>query len=419
MSVPAEAALPEEPMLPTPAFPPFHPETVAPPGYELAPVLDASAVVPEDIRGSPLYTIHPDVYNDGRFNHYLIESPYGSFVAEGAAMLAVRAHEIYATATLVEMSGGEAFGRGLGEGLKDVVTGPFRAVAGVFRNPLNLVRVLPRDAIRAVEITTGIVKVVGSGFGKDDVKDLMGYTDARRDLAGQLQVDASTSNPVLSQALDEMAWRYYAGGLPISIGEDFVPGVPIPRLSVWGGGMGAGSLIRTIQPGSASRKMRRMDVERPWRKALDDHPHLRGRHLDAMADTLYEMKDVPNRAAFFHAIFLVDSETLSLSYVAEAELLRLYHETVAPLTDVGAAEGRLYARSEAGELVIPWCADHLAWTPELEADLDRLRAAWAAEHDAAPVVLWTTGTVSDAAGEALEARGVQVCERVSGPVEEE
>lgn len=403
-------ASPEFPPPVVPFFPDFLAPEVMPP-YEPWPVFPVAAGAPEALLDSPYYSLAPQAYNDGRFNHYLMNSDFGQFLAVGNEMLAIRAHELYTVAVLRRMKDGKAFGRGMGAGVKDLVTGPFRAIGGIFRNPLNAVKVLPKQAVQAVGLVAGTVKVVGTGFDKELVKDWMGYVEARNELATKLEVDPNTSNPVLQQELNEVAWRYFAGGVPIRVADAFIPGVPIPGLSLWGGGVSLGKISRAIRPGSANRKMRRMGVHRDLRKALTEHTHLTSRHLDEIAEHLFAMKDVAGRDAFFLAAALADSEVASRTYAREALLLRRYHETVAPITEIVAEGYWACARDETGRVVIPVYADHIVWTPALEARLDTLRSASCAST-LPEEVLWTQGTVSPQTCRMLTAWGMDAWEGV-------
>jgi len=66
----------------------------AAPGYEEAPTLRASEVLPPELARGPHHRIAEDVRNDGFWNDYRIESNFGRFWAHGAFQLRVRLREL-------------------------------------------------------------------------------------------------------------------------------------------------------------------------------------------------------------------------------------------------------------------------------------------------------------------------------------
>ena len=65
-------------------------------GYEAAPVLSASKILPPELLAGPHHRVEERVTNDGYLNTYQIDSKFGTFTAVSTAVLRKRIGEINA-----------------------------------------------------------------------------------------------------------------------------------------------------------------------------------------------------------------------------------------------------------------------------------------------------------------------------------
>jgi len=65
--------------------------------------------------------------------------------------------------------------------------------------------------------------VAGLKMTGNIVVNVLGYSEQRRQLAKQLRVDPYTTNKVLAEKLDEVAWAAFAGGLGVRALKMTVP----------------------------------------------------------------------------------------------------------------------------------------------------------------------------------------------------
>ena len=67
------------------------------------------------------------------------------------------------------------------------------------------------------------IENVGKGGGKDEgegsrLKDAIGYSDKKREIALQMSVDPYSTNTVLQKELDDVAWASLGGWLHVQCG---------------------------------------------------------------------------------------------------------------------------------------------------------------------------------------------------------
>jgi len=115
------------------------------------------------------------------------------------------------------------------------------------------------------------------------------------------------------------------------------------------------------------------------------------------------------RAVFVETALGAASEEDAHRYQRTAELLRAYHERVAPLVDVAGSGQRMVGTTRDGHRVVPLVADHVVWTRSVQA-LAKSLAAHAA-GGAPDTELLVTGTLSPRARRELESLGLAVSER--------
>jgi hypothetical protein len=106
--------------------------------YEELPVLSAAEILQPAILEGPHHKIRDQVIPSSGANHFMIESDYGVFEADGNEMLIKRVDEISAIAKLKEVSRTEEFKNALVKAAKSplasakaIVTDPVRAISNV------------------------------------------------------------------------------------------------------------------------------------------------------------------------------------------------------------------------------------------------------------------------------------------------
>ena len=231
---------------------------------ETEPTLPAPALVQPALLSGPNFRVIPEVQVRGYMARFLIDTPYGPLTADSADLLAVRVSEIPALEALDRASRTDAFAHALAE--RGRKTGA--AVANVVAHPIDSVTGLPSGVVRylrkQVDTWTGRAQSLadqtsrhaenrGDPFrapigpmtaGRDragdeetandpkksrawyaragseagrETKRYLKYSQQRREMAKYLGVDPNSTNPILNEMLDSLAWAAVGGNF--SAGE--------------------------------------------------------------------------------------------------------------------------------------------------------------------------------------------------------
>jgi len=98
-------------------------------GYETAATLQASKILPAELRSGTNYRVDEKVSNDGYLNTYHINSKFGTFTAVSTAMLRKRIGEVNALVVMEKVKGTSEFTNALSSA-KNLVTHPVDTLSG-------------------------------------------------------------------------------------------------------------------------------------------------------------------------------------------------------------------------------------------------------------------------------------------------
>src|SRR3954451_4273590 len=167
--------------------------------YEELPELKASEILRDTILNGPDHKVREEVPTQSGANRFTIDSHFGVFTAEGNAMLLRRVDEINAIARLQEVSKTDQFK----EALKKAAMSPVNTVKALVTDPVKTVSAIPKGLKkfmgRAGETVKSIGKTKDSEDGdraKNNVQQIVGFTEAKRKVAISLGVDPYSTNEV-------------------------------------------------------------------------------------------------------------------------------------------------------------------------------------------------------------------------------
>ena len=231
---------------------------------EAEPYLNATALVQPSLLSGPNFKVVPEVRIHGYMAHFLIDTPYGPLTADSADLLAARVSEIPALEALDRASKTDAFahalaerGRKTGAAIVNVIAHPVDSITGL---PVGVARYLRKQidtwsgrAQSLADQTSRHAENRGDPFrapdgpmtaGRDgpiddppqhrekqsrawyarasseagrETKRYLKYSQQRREMAKYLAVDPNSTNPILNQMLDSLAWAAVGGNF--SAGE--------------------------------------------------------------------------------------------------------------------------------------------------------------------------------------------------------
>jgi hypothetical protein len=361
--------------------------------YEKPPVLKASELAPSSVLKGPHFTVDEQVPIVDLLGRFTIRSDFGVFDAHGRDMLGIRVVEVGALAELDKTSKSDVFLKAAGA----AVARPVHAAANMAMNPAETVKGAPAavgrffDRVKlgaehlagaaegdgsAADKTAAVTKRVGSVSA-----DVLGYEEERRALAKRLGVDPYTTNQVLSEKMNEVAWVAFSGRFGLNV----VVSVAVPFSMAISATSITNNLVWDMKPADLlnldQQKLSGMGLRENQVAALMQNPLYSVTSLTALVDALDSLKGVRGRDRIVAFAAAAATEDRARLIVASVRMLAHHHAKIAPFAEVD-APGPLIARTRDGAILVPAPLDYVPWTqavatfarrPDLKA---KNRTAW-------------------------------------------
>jgi len=329
----------------------------------------------------------------GNYGRYVVESDQGVFIADGADMLQLRIKELGAVRELEQMSRGRVMvdsgGRRLSkpvEQVKRIAEQPRETVSGL---PAGVRRYVVRGAERVGEVALDVADAARDKWNEDRsaeqvapeseqaskrsarlLKGLalrqIGYHNVRRGLARHLGVDPYSSNPILAEHLDQLAWAAWVGDKGVSLGLGAVISGPVD--TALGIADDAHELVWRLTPQKVSRRNKKLLASMSLRgKPARDF--LRNGAFNPLLQTAFvDLLSYPGYSAVRPQLMALgttaDSEREARSLIETLHALRTLAQSAQGLPRVGMFGQTPVLDSGDGSLTIVLPADYLAWTEE-------------------------------------------------------
>jgi hypothetical protein len=372
----------------------------AAPGYEKQPVLQASQLAPDELLQGPGFQVDDKVPTDGFLGRFTIRSDVGTFEAHGREMLRIRVAELGAIKQLESVSKTETFAKALGS----TALRPVKAVGQIVTHPVETAKGLPSGVERFFgRVQLGAEHLWSAATESDKPpadraeevatrvggisRDVLGHEQEWRQLAKRPQEDPYTTNKVLADKLDDIAWVSFSG----RVGIDAVFAAVVPMSLAMSGTTFATDLIWDTPTAELHRlneqKLRDMGFGEPTIRALMRNPRYPLTVLTASVSALDRLQGVSGREAVAAFAASAASEDQARFIAESLQMLAHYHQTVTPV-GVVVASGPIAARDRNGVVVVPAPVDYVAWTARV-AELARHPNLKAQQRG-----VWLTGQLS-------------------------
>lgn len=390
--------------------------------FETEPYLQAPLLVQSSFLNGPNYRVVPEVQVRGYMARFLIDTRFGPLTADSVEMLSIRIGEIPALEALARASKTGAFARALaergrktGEALVHVIQHSVDAITGL---PMGVVRYFgsqwdlwtnraqsitdrsskefenkgdpyhapagPMTAGRegpAEEASSPRGKKNGAWYAragtetKREARRYLKYNQARREMAKVLGVDPNSTNPILNDKLEELAWAAVAGNIAAGAALGEIVGTTADVIS-WSGKLNQYVLTKTpeqLREANQAKLLKFCGDEFAVRQFLR-----RGGFTDtlrsALAESLERLKPITGCNELIELGATTRGEVEARYLVDSLKLIeRQADATGGTLLVAGAA---LAWRSPTGQLVLPLPVDYLTWSHGIDSFFDqRLFAA--------------------------------------------
>lgn len=364
-----------------------------------------------ELRRGPHDRIAEQVQHDGYMHTFTVDTDYGVFLVHGDTMLRRLRRELETIAALRERY---VVGVAAESAVKELIE-PVRAVERLVSEPKKTLTGIPRGAYRLLESA-----VTGSEAGPyedSDFENLIQVSTFKRRIAAHYQVDVYSSNPILQQELDRVAWASLAGftttfamllvplSNPVSLTLASLSSVEVLN-----------QVLEEHGPDDLRvfnlRHLKSMGVPEELAAKFLAHPVYSPRHQTVIVSCLEALSQATRRDRFVQMTLNALSEEEALFYQQAAELLRAYDQHVLPIVEITALGRIPLGRSKERTLFFPAPIDYGIWTQKTEAMFDRLATVFHHRKDGMRLDVWVTGAVSPRVRQELLDRGIVARERM-------
>jgi len=389
-------------------------------GFEPAPTLKASDLLPASLFKGPKHEVAQAVKSDGFLTAFTVTSPFGEWEAVDQEMLEVRVAEVYALDRLSEFGTSEVFAAAVARAAEQKA----RAVVNVAYDPVGTAKALPggiarfakgvgrsvqgtadrviaNRAAKGPDTRTSEEKAMDAASAAGGAAESLLISSKRREWAAKIGADPYTSNELLAKKLDDVAWAAYAGGFALSVAMPSIPGLGLAQA--------ADQLVYQLPPADLQKRnddmLKAAGVGDAARKALfvnrNFTPTLQT-ELTAAVAALGGATGATEVVAL-----AAESETEGdARYIRRCvQLLAAGAKEVGGWKALTTGENEIEAVAGDGRLVLPWSVDYMTWNAGTDPeDSPPVKTATRRE-------VWITGVATARAKEELRARGFAVLEK--------
>jgi hypothetical protein len=396
------------------------------PTYETPPILKSSDFLDASMLRGDNFSVNQKVTNDGLFNTYTIQSPFGTFEPHSTSLAKVRINEIGAIAQLrevdkVAVAAGAAVNQvaQMGEGTLHLITNPAETAQGIGDAATRLFNRIKRSVKRSEE-RVGISGKNPSDAGKSTgekvasttqgvAKDVLGAHRAQREWAAKLGVDPYTHNPVLRDELEEVA-DYDAGGrfstklLPIGIVG-----------TVLGSARTMNKLIYEAEPDELQTliesRLSEMNVAADDSRAFRLNPHYTLSIQARLVASLSTLPDATGRPEFVAQAAGASAEVDARFFQESAYMAELFHAQESPVLGIVPELAGLCVIAKSDRFACLYPVDYVVWTLNVAGFAEDATRYADTNFPTARRELWLTGRASARAVEELRKRKWTVREK--------
>ncbi|MBX7208883.1 MAG: hypothetical protein K1X78_11255 [Verrucomicrobiaceae bacterium] len=391
-------------------------------GYDV-PALKAGEILQLPYLASPNHNVRDEVVPYMGANRFIIDSQFGTFVAQGNQMLEDRVREIQALAKLREMSNTSQYAEGFKEAAKlpfdvagDFLTAPVDTVVGV---PKGVGKFIGRIGRGTKEAVSGRDRSTGEG---GLVKNAAGVSQTKRELCAELGVNPYSSNEVLQAELDRVAWVIFAGKLTVKAATLPVGGAAGSAISAVSAIDATTSLVATSSPLDLRKvnlgKLKDMGISAKDAEAFLANPHLSPTHQTRIVTALEKMTGVKGRDIIIRdATAMCENEADATFYEQTARLIGHAHAHGLTVDHIVLLNGFPVCIAPDGGVMVALQWDYAMWSPRSESFANGLENVKINGVKAPSVTVVLTGAMSPTLRQQLDERGFRVQDKlIKGPL---
>lgn len=401
--------------------------------FEPSPRMRSADLLPGLPLVGPDYQVAKRAQVVGYFGQFPLRSSVGLLTADGAQVLRLRVREIDAIKALDRVTPTQVFNSAVVRGVEQPV-GAVRQVAaepGATASglPNGIGRYLHRVALNLRDLALDLNDAARDAIAEDDddgeenqstntdkaakitkaaALRYIGYNKARRDIARQVGVDPYSTNPLLLERLDRLAWASWSGAKLVGLSIGLIGGVAGQAL---GYTRDAYELVWELPPEDLKRrnllvleeigiggKRARDLIRRGKRFTLTQQTEF----VELLRLPLFE----PARKSLFDLALAADREIHARFLIDAMRMLIAAEKTQAAGARATVVGNSPALRRADGSYVVALPVDYVHWTAEIA------QFAWRDDLIGRKNVLLVTGLLSPLALDAFSQAGWTVRERI-------
>lgn len=391
--------------------------------YEVSPLLKASEILQIPYLVSPNHKVREEVTTHLGANRFVIDSQFGTFVAQGNQMLQDRVKEINALARLRDMSNTSLYA----DGMKEAAKVPFEVAGDLVTSPVETIGAVPRGVGKFLgRVGRGTKEAVSGrerGEGEDGmVKRASGVSQAKRELCAELGVNPYSTNEVFQHELDRVA-------RVISLGKMTVKAALLPVGGAAGAALSAVSAIDVTNnivyeqnPLDLRKtnlgKLKGMGISEKDAGAFLANSTFSPWHQTRIVSSLEKLPGVRGRDVFLRdATTMTENETDAVFYQQTAMLIAHANASGVLIDRIGLINGFPVCIGPDGGVIVALQWDYAMWSPHSEKFASALQTMEVNGVKPPSLIVVITGAMSPRLRQELEARGFRVQDKLlKGPL---
>ena len=380
--------------------------------FEYGTTYEVADLLPANIIAGNHYRIADKVQSDGFMFTYTVDSEFGKFRATGDYALQKLLNEIQVIAALKEISRTEAFGKSIVHAAKS----PLRFGEGLITDPVDTVTGIPRGLFSIFE-NVGEAATSEQDPSEDSrAKQALLVSSWKRDYCSKYNCDVYSSNSVLQEELNRIAWAAAIGGLTVSGATTVASGGAVMVFSTVRLGDQLNEALRAEPPSRLriinEEKLEAMQVPQDLIAKFLDHPAFTPRHDTLIVAALSNLQGVRGREKYIELCLRAQDEIGANYFQNIAEIMVGYHTKVAPLTEIVPLLGISAVAASNGRTLVPVAWDFGVYEKAVAQRMDYAAHEFGQRGLSTKFDVWTTGRVSAKLKAEAAKRGFTVVENI-------
>jgi hypothetical protein len=385
---------------------------VAQPTWDAQPeTRPVAEVLPPAMREGPHFVLGPTVTTLNYLNAYTVASDFGAFTAPSDTRLRRLLREIAAIAELKRISQTDAFA----QAAKEAAKSPLRALGNLIDDPGKTLSAIP-EGIGSLfnRVNEQINRGGRSNYEDGSAKAALAVSGFKRDYAARYGIDVYSTNTILQQELDRVAWAATLGNMTLGALSIVTGAVVLQVASNVRLLDQARSIVEATPPSELAlrnrEQLKRMQVPSQVTDRFLQNPMLSPRHQTLIVIGMASLGDIPGRAGFIAYAAQARTEDEALLMQQMAELLASYNASVAPVRRIASFVNLPVAYTgKSAVLLLP--IDRVAWTERTAALAGRIARDLPDRPSGAATEIWITGDATPLAQAGFRQLGLGLTQR--------